>query len=203
MWLRIEQEGFKIAQELHDTFLQEHIHIARQMDLLLLEQEGIANKQAFKHLHEQMIYSINQLRNYCEKLKPPLLSSLGLHAALERLADKMEEKSDFQLITSFDRLYLDDEQLILTIYRIVQELLNNAIKHSEAKKVEISIEELGDGFEILYADDGIGCDLDLIWLSDSLGLQGIKERVAAFDGKISMTSSQNNGLNIRINIYGT
>lgn len=202
VWLRIEQEGFKIAQELHDTFLQEHIHIARQMDLLLLKKEGIDNIQAFKYLHEQMLYSINQLRNYCEKLKPPLLSSLGLHAALECLAEKTEERADFKLLTSFDRLYLEDEQLILTVYRIAQELLNNAIKHSKAKKVEMSIEELGDGLEITYADDGIGCDLDLIWISDSLGLQGIKERVAAFDGKISMKSSLNNGLEIRINIYG-
>ncbi len=200
IWIKLEEEKFQLAQELHDTFLQEHIHIARQTDGLIYEQDLLAIKSKLKNLHEQLILSIHDLRAYCETLKPPLLANVGLHAALERLFEYTKNRANFKLIAKLDRLYLEDEQLTLVIYRIVQELLNNALKHSQSEIVEIYLQELDTGFELIYHDDGIGFNVSDIQHSESMGLQGIRERVEAFNGQMIIDSEVNEGVSIQIKI---
>lgn len=200
VWIRVEDEKFQLAQELHDTVLQEHLHIARQVDGLIYEKDPVAMKSKLKNLHEQMILSINSLRAYCETLKPPLLTNVGLNAALERLFEQTTNRANFKLTTKLDRLYLEDEQLTLVIYRIVQELLNNAQKHSQAENVELYLQELDDGFELIYRDNGIGCNVSEIWHGESMGLQGIRDRVEAFNGQMTIDSNMNEGMSIRIKI---
>lgn len=201
IWMKVEEEKFQFAQELHDTFLQEHLHIARQIDLLTLEKNPTVAQVSLEILHEQFIHSIDNLRMYCETLKPTLLTNIGLHAALERLAERTEERSTFMLITSFDRLYLEDEQLTLMIYRIIQELLNNAMKHSQATNVELSLQECENGFVIIYNDDGVGFNTKTIQHSESLGIQGIREKTEAFNGHILIESEPNKGMYMQITIY--
>lgn len=201
VWLRVDEEKFKFAQELHDSFLQEYIHIARQFDLLKHKKSLLTSQSELVSLHEQMIHSINHLRAYCESLKPPLFTNIGLHAALENLANRTMERANFNLTTTFERLYLEDEQLPLIIYRIVQELFNNAIKHSGSSNVTLSLQEVDNGFEMIYHDDGVGCNLEEIWNSESFGLQGIQERVEAFNGYIVIDSEPNKGMYIQITIH--
>jgi len=203
LWLRFEEEKYQLAQELHDTILQEQLHIAREMDVLLhtKDQENISSQLV--KLHEHMITSLNDLRGYCENLKPPLLDTLGLNAALEKLIQKIHKRADFVLIYTIDRLYLEDERLNLMIYRLFQELLNNALKHSYANTVEIHILGTEEGFEILYSDDGVGCNIDDIILADSMGIQGMQERVQAFNGKFSLDSKVGEGMTIRIRVSET
>lgn len=201
IWMRVEEEKFQFAQELHDTFLQDHLHIARQMGLVNFEKDPIAARVSLVSLQEQFIRTINNLRTYCETLKPTLLTNIGLHAALERLAERTEERATFSLTTTFDRLYLEDEQLTLMIYRIIQELLNNALKHSQACNVELTLQECDNGFVITYNDDGVGFDTNTIQHAESLGIQGIKEKAEAFNGHIKIESELNKGLNMQITIY--
>lgn len=200
LFLRVDEEKFKFAQELHDIFLQEYLHIARELNWLIAENNQESNRLKLPLLHEQMIHSIDKLRAYCETLKPPLLKSMGLNAALERLSDKTAERADFVLNATFDRLYLENEQLTLIIYRIVQELLNNALKHSQASKVNLNLVEIDSGFELIYQDNGVGCDLGKIWGFDSLGLQGIRERVDAFNGSFVVDTEEGRGMYIKIEI---
>lgn len=198
LWLKIEQEKFKLAQDLHDSILQENISIARQFDFILSEQKLKKTVPHLAQLHEQMLSSIQQLRTYCETLKPPLLYQMGIHVALERFAEKIQVKADFQLRTSFDRLYIENEQVLLSIYRIVQELLHNACKHSNASTVEVSVLETEDGIEIYYTDDGIGCDISVFETSPSLGIYGIQERVHALNGKLLVQSVPQEGFTMQI-----
>ncbi|WP_431027180.1 sensor histidine kinase [Lysinibacillus sp. LZ02] len=200
VWIRVDDEKFQLAQELHDTVLQEHLHIARQVDGVIYEEDLLVVKSKLKNLHEQMIISIHSLRTYCETLKPPLLANMGLNAALERLGERTAKRASFTLTTQFDRLYLEDEQLTLVIYRIVQELLNNALKHSQAETVELYLQELDNGFELIYRDNGIGCSLSEIWHGESMGLQGVQERVEAFNGQMTIDSNVNEGMSIQIKI---
>lgn len=200
LWLHFEEEKYKLAQELHDTNLQEQLHIAREVDLLIHTKESSNIHKELKKVHEHMLTSLHDLRLYCESLKPPLLDTLGLNAALEKLIQKTEERSKFTLISEFDRLYLEDEDLNLVIYRIFQEVLNNAIKHSFATTVKIHLKEQTDGFEIMYSDNGIGCDLLKVTQSDSMGLKGIREKVQIFNGQMDINSSHQEGMSIRIKV---
>lgn len=203
LWLRFEEEKYQLAQELHDTILQEQLHIAREMGVLMHTKEKEEIPTKLVKLHEHMLTSLNDLRGYCENLKPPLLDTLGLNAALEKLIQKIHKRADFVLIYTIDRLYLEDERLNLMIYRLFQELLNNALKHSYANTVEIYLLGTEEGFEILYTDDGVGCHIDDILLADSMGIQGMQERVQAFNGKFTLDSKVGEGMTIRIIVSET
>ena len=97
MWLQLEQEKSELAQELHDTVLQEQIHVIRLLEGAWRDEtEGNAIVQS---IHEQLIDINKQLRLYCEKLKPPLLHTLGLQAALNKLFRETAEKSRFHTYT--------------------------------------------------------------------------------------------------------
>lgn len=83
----------------------------------------------------------------------------------------------------------------------MQELLNNAIKHAEATEVSLQLQVINRGFTLQYEDNGIGCDIeDLMQSSASMGINGIRERVRAFNGDITITSSHNEGMQIFIQI---
>ncbi|MFJ6209934.1 ATP-binding protein [Lysinibacillus sp. NPDC092081] len=198
LWLRFEKEKYQFAQELHDTILQEQLHIAREMDIFIHAKKTTNIHGNLAKIHDQMIASLNDLRGYCENLKPPLLDTLGLNAALEKFIQKVHKRADFVLIYKIDRLYLEDERLNLMIYRLFQELLNNSLKHSYANTVEIHLLETEDGFEIIYSDDGVGYKMDEIIVSDSMGIRGMQDRVQAFNGQFSINTNVGEGMSIRI-----
>lgn len=200
LWLRFEEEKYQLAQELHDTNLQEQLHIAREVDVLVNAKDTTDIQQKLEKIHQQMITSLHDLRAYCENLKPPLLDTLGLNAALEKLIRKVIERAGFTLIYTIDRLYLEDERMNLMIYRLFQELLNNALKHSYATTVEIRLQETDYGFEIIYKDDGVGCKIDDIIVGESMGIQGMQERVKAFNGQFYIDSQVNAGMSIKITV---
>ncbi|MGE7114409.1 sensor histidine kinase [Lysinibacillus sp. NPDC047702] len=200
LWLRFEQEKYQLAQELHDTILQEQLHIAREMYEVIHAKKTTNIQTNLSKVHDHMIASLTDLRGYCENLKPPLLDTLGLNAALKKLIQKFHKRADFVLIYTIERLYLEDESLNLMIYRIFQELMNNALKHSHANLVEIHLLETDNGFEINYSDDGVGCKMDEIILSDSMGIRGMQERVRTFNGKFSINTNVGDGMSIRIKV---
>ncbi|EON72110.1 sensor histidine kinase [Lysinibacillus sphaericus] len=200
LWYRFEEEKFQLAQELHDTNLQEQLHIAREVNALMHTKNTTDIQWQLAKIHEQMITSLYDLRVYCENLKPPLLDTLGLNAALDKLIQKTRKRADFVLLYSIDRLYLEDERLNLMIYRLFQELLNNAIKHSSSTTVEIHLQEMENGFGIFYTDDGVGFNMDAIIRSDSMGLKGMQERVQAFNGLFYINSEVGKGMSIQITV---
>ncbi|POZ54857.1 Sensor histidine kinase ComP [Lysinibacillus sphaericus] len=200
LWLRFEEEKYQLAQELHDTNLQEQLHIAREIDVLINAKDTLEIQQKLVKIHQQMVTSLHDLRAYCENLKPPLLDTLGLNAALEKLIRKVTERASFLLIYTIDRLYLEDERMNLMIYRLFQELLNNALKHSYATTVEIHLKEMDNGFEIIYQDDGVGCNVNDIIVAESMGIRGMQERVKAFNGHFYMDTHINKGMFIRITV---
>lgn len=200
LWLRFEEEKYQLAQELHDTNLQEQLHIAREVDVLINAKDTIEIQQKLVKIHKQMVASLHDLRAYCENLKPPLLDTLGLNPALEKLIRKVTERANFLLIYTIDRLYLEDERMNLMIYRLFQELLNNALKHSYATTVEIHLKEMDNGFEIVYKDDGVGCNVNDIIVAESMGIRGMQERVKAFDGNFYIDTQINEGMSIRITV---
>ncbi|KOY82778.1 histidine kinase [Lysinibacillus macroides] len=200
LWLRFEEEKYQLAQELHDTILQEQLHIAREMDALVHWKDVEMIPSQLEKVHEQMVISLNDLREYCESLKPPLLDTLGLNAALEKLIQKIHKRVDFMLIYTTDRLYLEDERLNLMIYRLFQELLNNALKHAYADTVDVQLLSTEKGFEILYTDDGVGYNVDDLIRTDSMGIRGMQERVQAFNGKFTLDSKVGEGMTIRIQV---
>lgn len=199
VWLQIEDERKQLAQELHDTILQEQLFLIREMDTLLHENDGNKLQTQISSIHRQLIEMNHQLRVYCEQLKPPLLDTLGLKAALNKLFMQTKKRASFTLIYTIDTVETLDNEINLLIYRIIQEMLSNALKHSEATYVKIQLTTVENGFKIFYMDNGVGFDVENIQ-STSMGLNGMRERVLAFNGDIEIDSYPNEGMQIRVKI---
>ena len=199
LWNIIEKEKSILAQELHDTILQEQLHLARELDVLA--GSPIIKKEKVLDIREQLLNATKDLREYCENLSPPLLDTFGLQMALKKLIQKVKIRADFLLSAHIERVQFQDVTLHLVVYRLVQELLNNAIKHAEATEVSLKLQAIPHGFILQYDDNGIGCNIeDLMQSSASMGINGIRERVRAFNGEINIASSHNEGMHIFIQI---
>jgi len=150
---------------------------------------------------------IDKSHNIAFLLRPPDLDEVGLLESLESLLLESSHLSGVEYVFQKPdgRLELAPEYSLL-IYRIVQELLTNMIKHSKAKNVEVSIHKNANSIELFYRDDGQGFDYNqdarkfLRRREDKfrLGLIGLKERVEALDGSMRINSSSGKGMNIAV-----
>lgn len=199
LWNIIEKEKSILAQELHDTVLQEQLHLARELDVLA--GTPIIQRETILDIREQLLNATKDLREYCENLSPPLLDTFGLQMALKKLIQKVKIRANFLVSSQIERVEFQDVTLHLVVYRLVQELLNNAIKHANATEVSLILQAIPQGFILQYDDNGVGCNIeDLIQSSASMGINGIRERVRAFNGDITIQSSHNEGMHIFIQI---
>ena len=100
--------------------------IAREMDVLMHTKKREIPSKLIK-LHEHMIISLNDLRGYCENLKPPLLDTLGLNP-FEKLIQKIHKRANFVLIYTIDRLYLEDEAFKFNDLSTVSRIIKQCVK---------------------------------------------------------------------------
>ncbi|WP_268748569.1 sensor histidine kinase [Paenibacillus wulumuqiensis] len=198
-----ENERKNLAQDLHDAALQEQIIWYRRLENLQYSSEIPENiKEGLRQISDGLLDVIHQIRMTCNELRPPFLKEWGINQALESLYEQVQLRSDYRIIFDHSRFQnpLVDDQLI-AIYRINQELLNNACKHSQASEVHITIADHDDGILMTYEDNGIGLSWEELQHSyKSMGLYGIKERVRSLEGDIEVFSDCGQGLTIHIHL---
>jgi two-component system sensor histidine kinase UhpB len=194
-----EQERKTLAHDLHDE-LGQYVN-AIKLDALTVcdatAQHASAHAAARAMIANiDRVYSV--LRGLIRRLRPVGFDDLGVRAALEhcvsewraRLPAVQMEMSCAQELESLD------EARRLVVFRLVQEALTNIARHSSATQVRIEIERsaAGRGIEVLIADDGAGTDLSLA--RSGLGLIGMRERVAALGGAVTVASSRGGGFRV-------
>ncbi|OIJ17181.1 hypothetical protein BKP37_01210 [Anaerobacillus alkalilacustris] len=143
------------------------------------------------------------MRETCQELAPPLLSEMGLEQALQDLVEKFKLRSNSKLnikiVESPNPLLNNDYKLV--IYRIVQELLNNANKHAKATEVTILIQINDKNLKLSYQDNGVGTDLSLISTDrKKIGLVGMAGRVHSVGGHMKFNSEPNKGMIVQAEI---
>ncbi|HIW34322.1 MAG TPA: diguanylate cyclase, partial [Candidatus Paenibacillus intestinavium] len=198
-----ENERKRLAQDLHDSALQEQIIWYRKLDLLITDKslnEDIKGQLSL--ISEGLLDVVYQLRITCNELRPPMLLKDGLISSLEALFSFTQLRSDYRIhldAESFQYKLTDD--ILINLYRLVQELLANASKHSSATEVRIAISSSEEQISLLYEDNGVGMDLTLNGNSlESMGMYGMRERVRSMEGTIQFRSSANEGLAVNIAI---
>lgn len=193
-----EQQRMNLSSDLHDTVLQDQIDLFRRLESLLnineIEKES---RDKLKGIEQGLLDIIHQIRMTCNDLRPPLLRELGLENALENLFEHIQLTSTFKIIFTSQNnpnLLLSEEQTI-GIYRIVQELLKNAEKHSRASLLKFHIYHENDCLKMVYTDNGVG--LDVIKLDpsfNSMGLTSMTQRAQSLGGKMDFHSKPGSGL---------
>ncbi len=127
---------------------------------------------------------------------------MGLVPSLRSLFDTTQMRSDF--VVSFNSELLNEElgdELSMCIYRIIQELLANATKHSQAREIKLKLQVLKRNVVLEYADDGIGVEGEMLEENfGSMGIYGMRQRVRSMNGGIRFYSRPEEGLKVWISI---
>lgn len=183
-----EHERRSLAIALHDTTLQGIIAAMWQVDALI---ERGDRGPALERLRGDLEAIVNQTRSVTTGLRPPALEELGLGAALDELARRTESESDLSVEVD-DRLLGTrfGSAVELLVYRMVQEALQNACEHAQAKTVTVVLERADGLLRATVTDDGIGID-DAALAEGAhdghLGVISMRETVRLAKGRFSMT----------------
>jgi signal transduction histidine kinase len=191
-----EQERGHLARELHDELgallTAAKLDVARLKSRLGPPSPEIS--QRLQHLTDTLNSGIALKRRIIEDLRPSSLSNLGLTASLEILAREFSEHSGIEVATSLEQVELDESRQ-LTVYRLVQESLTNIAKYAEAKQVEVTVRSYDSHVEVDVQDNGKGFVVADIRPSTH-GLAGMRHRVEAAGGRLSVTSRPNEGTRV-------
>jgi signal transduction histidine kinase len=202
-----EQERVRIARSLHDSV--GGILSALRINFEVLRKEAKISRigNEFDTTHEMLGEAIKEVRRVSHEIMPSVLVRFGIEAAVRQIYEKLyKPKVDFTFEGLEERFELPKE---VAIYRIVQELMTNVIKHSEAENAFISIIRQADYLELIIKDDGKGFVFKgfeapqtphELGSSNGMGLENVRSRVEYLQGKVDIRSAKNQGTNVVIEV---
>ncbi|XAH24839.1 CHASE3 domain-containing protein [Xylophilus sp. GW821-FHT01B05] len=188
-----EDERGHLARELHDELGS--LLTAAKLDVARLKSrvgtDSPETAARLQHLTETLNSGIALKRRIIEDLRPSSLSNLGLVAALEILAREMGERLGFSIMTNLEMAELD-ESAQLTVYRLVQESLTNIGKYAQARQVIVTLHSYASHVAVEVRDDGVGFNTSVV-MPSTHGLAGMRHRVEAAGGRLTITSTPGKG----------
>ncbi len=191
-----EQERSELGRELHDNINQILVTSLLYLDYMITSKEV---KFDLLLLSKNFVFeAISEIRKLSKTLVPPALDDVGLMPAIQNLITNLHAVDHFKIEcawNNFNENAITDAHK-LTIYRIVQEQLNNIIKHAEATKVNIELDIINSELFLHIKDNGKGCDITK--QSTGVGLQNINTRADLQNGKVSFNSTPGNGFKMEI-----
>jgi PAS domain S-box-containing protein len=197
-----EQERSRWARELHDETLQALAVLRMRLSSALRQDSPESLEETSHAAVAQIDGEIEKLRRLITELRPAALDAIGLEAALQALAEQHEQTADLTVSCRFDLAREEEARptalLETAVYRLVQEALNNAAKHSMAKHIELAVRASGGTIEMEIRDDGVGFEPNLV--QEGFGLVGMRERAALLGGTLEVESTRGAGTEIRAEI---
>jgi signal transduction histidine kinase len=201
--LSIVEERNRLARELHDSLVQKlfGVALAAQSAATLLDRDAGSARVQVERLGELAQDAISELRSLVFQLRPVAIETEGLAAALRKHVEVLRRVHsadvDLELVgTPRLRPGVDEE-----VFRIAQEALHNALRHSGAERVAVRLEENGDGLRMGVSDDGVGFDLAAPDLrARSLGLTSMEERARELGGRLELETRPGAGTRVRLEL---
>jgi signal transduction histidine kinase len=201
-----EQERKRIARDLHDETSQELTAVTFNLQAIndMMGMGGVVNPQIESMLKKTLAlasHASSELTKLIRELRPTLLDTLGLPAAIRRLAEAKLGAQGIEVATEFegmDRRLPAEMELVL--FRITQEAISNIVKHAGAKNARIGLQCTADRCVLRVEDDGEGFDVHKLSRIDSYGrgagLFSMKERVAMAGGECAIDSAPGHGTTV-------
>lgn len=180
------KERQRIASELHDSLGQ--LLSAARMNLSLLDMDQPMIKKASAVIDE----AAREVRHISHNLMPASLKELGLPAALKQMCRTMCPNDHPQILMDLNTYCAQSEDREMALYRMIQELLTNSIRHGQARTIHIKLSCDKDILSLVIADDGIGFDI-YNPNGEGLGLKNIRTRCELMKGRFEFTSSKQQG----------
>ncbi|WP_172798782.1 sensor histidine kinase [Paenibacillus sp. FJAT-26967] len=203
-----EKERTRIATDLHDTTMQDIFFVQRKLKNLQKQMLNPDDHRLLKDILNHLELINMNLRQCCFELNPYLLKNIGLVRALQNLVDTESSMGDYEIqfstegkTTAMENLDYDAKR---HIFRVIQELITNAKKHSQASRLFIQLRASGEEVVIHYEDDGVGFQQELAGRKtvgrSGMGLEQMKGRVLHLNGNFRMDTMSGKGVEVTIHI---
>ena len=208
-----EQARRQLARDLHDGPTQLISSVMMRLDFckLLLQREPAKLPQEIANTQKLADQAIHEIRTLLFEMRPLVLEAQGLDGALrifvERRQKDVEGKTrltlEIKTPNTNGHLSRQDDKVEAAIFAIVQEAVNNALKHAQAQRIEVQLKETIAAMYVIINDDGVGFDMDAVMSNyqqrGSLGMVNIRERTQLIGAELTMKSTP--GAGTRITVY--
>ncbi|HEV2608838.1 MAG TPA: response regulator [Noviherbaspirillum sp.] len=190
-----EDERKRIAREIHDELGQNLL--ALRIDISMLHaRTGTTHPKLNRKVHSVLDHidsTMKAMRAIINNLRPAVLD-LGLNAAIEWQVKEFQRRTGIEcdLVMQEEELVVDDNRAT-ALFRILQESLNNVLRHAQATRARIELEQVGRLVRMKVADNGIGIFPGCRRKANSFGLVGIKERISTLGGELVIETGQDRG----------
>lgn len=195
-----ERERRRIATGIHDLIGQTLAACKIKIDSLLRSQQEETVRNSLKEIRKLVEQTLIASRSLTFELSPPILYELGFDAAIEWLVEQHREKYRLNISLHTDRTPKPlNENISITLFRAVQELLLNIVKHAQASSVKVSVRKEENNIVVLVEDDGAGFDTERIHKSairTGYGLFSIRERLSHIGGNLEIKSEPEKGTTV-------
>jgi signal transduction histidine kinase len=197
MILAEEQERMRIAQELHDGIGQ----ILSTSKLILSSvQETIPEPDVLEYPMQLVDNACQEVRNISHNLAPVAFMKGGLVPAIEELVQQINLSNKVFVRLNHIDIHKTEQNDEIILFRIVQEVINNMLKHAQATQIDINIYTQKDELVLSIKDNGKGFDTKQIEQSKGLGWKSIFSRASLLNGKVFVQSDSNKGTTVQLNI---
>ena len=198
----IDSERKRIAQELHDGLGQSLIAVSMQLDYLINNtRQTSEGMKLLKDSLKIMNDAIDEGRQISHDLMPKSLADFGLKVSLEDFVNKVKKTNDIDMILLIPEDLPDfQNEIKVSIFRIIQESMNNVIKHANANRLTIQVMAHDTHILVTIEDNGVGFDTGLMMNQKGLGFTNIKSRAFSIGANVEINSSVGRGTDIMIEI---
>ncbi|MGM0437003.1 MAG: sensor histidine kinase [Bacillota bacterium] len=187
-----EEERKRVAREIHDGPAQSIANLVFRVELAqkMMDKDKEKAKEELKTLKDMVRYSVKDVRKIIYDLRPMSLDDLGLIPTIRRYIEKFEEQTNLEV----ELKVLGNSKNIpktheITIFRIIQEALNNVHKHAEASQCDLKIEFTNNNINVLVVDNGLGFEIDEVD-EGKYGLINMRERCELINAKMNISSDK-------------
>ncbi|MCG8331579.1 MAG: sensor histidine kinase [Chitinophagales bacterium] len=198
-----EIERKRIAEALHNSLGSVLSAIQMHIQTFQVSSDNDKNEEQEQLLNKtlQLVKNAAKTNRYiAHEMMPPVLMRFGLKAALDELTDKLKSPGVEVHTSVFGMEKRYEDKLELALYRIIDELLNNILKHAKATEINVQLTEHDDSLNIIVEDNGRGFNYLPKSPNFGMGLFNIQARVKHFGGDLSVDSSPGNGTTVSIDI---
>ncbi len=196
-----EKERIRIAEDLHDN-------IGSVLATLKLHFENLQLNRNKKQFDQNILFQKTEtlideaylkIRSIAHAKNSGVIANQGLLVAVKLMADKISSANKIKInVIDFGLNNRLENSLEITLFRIIQELVTNVIKHAQASEVNINISQFDDHINLIVEDNGIGFIYNTIEHSQGMGLGSIEKRVEHFGGTFEIDSTKNKGTSVII-----
>lgn len=198
-----EKERKRFAKDLHDGLGPLLSTVKMSLSALVKSENNKSNLEIIRNAEMVIDEAIISIKEISVNISPHILNNFGIASAVKNFTDKIQESKIINI--DFKSNMFDvrmESEIEVVVYRSICELVNNTVKHANASEIKINLNFKNGLLDILYDDDGDGCNIEEILdgKTKGMGLQNVISRISSINGYVEMSSELGKGFHAYINI---